>query len=49
MSDFASQQAGILGLLIFFLFFIVMVCWLMTPKAKSDAEKNAKIPFKEDQ
>lgn len=45
---FASADAGLLGLLFFFTFFIALVFWLLRPGAKGKAEEHARIPLNED-
>lgn len=46
---FASEHAGLIGLLFFFVFFVLMVLWLMLPGAKEKAKDSALIPLKEDE
>lgn len=48
MSAFASAHAGMIGLLFFFTFFVLMVLWLLRPGAKEEAQYNARIPLEED-
>lgn len=44
---FASQSAGLIGLLFFFLFFIGVVLWAFRPGSKDKYKDDALIPLKE--
>lgn len=46
---FASPLAGTLGLLFFFAFFVGVVVMLLWPGAKEKAERDALIPFREEE
>lgn len=45
---FASAEFGMIGLLIFFTLFIVMLIWLFKPGAKSEFKEHGNIPLKDD-
>lgn len=45
---FASADAGLIGLLFFFVFFCAVVLWTFRPGAKKKYEDNANIPLNED-
>jgi len=45
---FASPEAGIIGLLFFFTFFVLLALWLIRPGAKEKAKDHARIPLEED-
>ncbi len=47
MIDFLSQNAGLIGLIFFFIFFCAVVLWVMRPGTKADYKNSASIPFKE--
>lgn len=42
---FASPSFGLMGLLFFFVFFVVVTAWTFRPSAKSKYEKDAQIPL----
>ena len=44
---FSSAIAGVTGLLFFFLFFAVTALWVFRPGAKKTYDKDALIPFME--
>jgi cbb3-type cytochrome oxidase subunit 3 len=44
---FASADYGLVGLLFFFTFFVVITFWTMRPKAKARYEDHGNIPLKE--
>ncbi|MCB1531963.1 MAG: CcoQ/FixQ family Cbb3-type cytochrome c oxidase assembly chaperone [Alphaproteobacteria bacterium] len=46
---FASANAGLIGLLFFFVFFIGVVVWVMRPGSKEKYKEDAQIPLKETQ
>ncbi|MFN3827885.1 MAG: cbb3-type cytochrome c oxidase subunit 3 [Micavibrio sp.] len=48
MIDFLSQHAGMIGLLFFFTFFILMAAWIYRPGAKEQYRKKSHIPLNED-
>jgi cbb3-type cytochrome oxidase subunit 3 len=48
MQAAASTTAGMAGLLIFLGMFLFIVASLLRPGAKAEADRNARIPFKED-
>lgn len=45
---FANADIGIIGLILFFIFFCVAVAWTMRPSAKSHYIEHGKIPLRED-
>ncbi len=47
MMDWISQNAGLLGLLFFFGFFVLMALWVYRPGAKRRYQEHARIPLKE--
>ncbi|MCB1592168.1 MAG: cbb3-type cytochrome c oxidase subunit 3 [Alphaproteobacteria bacterium] len=47
MIDWISQNAGLAGLLFFFLFFVLMALWVYRPGAKKTYQDYASIPLKE--
>ena len=49
MIDFISGNAGLIGLLFFFSFFVLVTIWTFRPgaKAKDNYKKNAHIPLEE--
>lgn len=47
MTDFLNMHAGTLGLLIFFIFFVVMLAWIFRPGSKDIYIAQANIPLKE--
>lgn len=48
MIDFITHHAGVIGLLFFFCFFMLMVLWLIVPSA-AHSQDNAYIPLNEDE
>lgn len=44
---FASADAGLIGLLFFFVFFIAVVVWVFRPGSKKRYDQDAHIPLKE--
>ncbi len=44
-----SAHAGAIGLLFFFVFFVVMLFWVFRPNAKSTYQACASIPLKENE
>lgn len=49
MIDWISANAGIIGLIFFFTFFIFMALWVYRPGAKKSYQQKAHIPLNEDQ
>lgn len=49
MMDWISSNAGMIGLLFFFVFFIGMALWVFRPGAKSSYDAKARIPLNEDE
>lgn len=47
MIDWISQNAGVIGLLFFFSFFVVMGLWVYRPGARQSYQDYARIPLKE--
>jgi cbb3-type cytochrome oxidase subunit 3 len=47
-SQFASTHMGIIGLLFFFIFFVVMIAWVFRPGSKMKYQQDALIPLKDD-
>jgi len=45
---FASAPNGLIGLIIFFVFFCCVLLWLLRPGAKSKYKHYGEIPLKED-
>ena len=45
---FANADAGLYGLVIFFVFFIAAVAWLFRPGASKKYKSYGEIPLKED-
>lgn len=45
---FADSASGVIGLLIFFGFFIAMLIWLFRPNAKKKFEEHGNIPLEDD-
>lgn len=48
MMDFITHYAGLIGLLIFFVFFVVVVAWALKPANRDRFNTCARIPFAED-
>lgn len=44
-----SANAGLIGLLFFFSFFVLMALWVYRPGAKPDYDRKARIPLSEDE
>lgn len=44
-----AQNAGMIGLLFFFSFFVLMAAWVFRPGAKADYERKSRIPLSEDE
>lgn len=49
MIDWISHHAGMIGLIFFFNFFVLMAFWVYRPGAKQSYQKKAYIPLNEDQ
>ncbi len=47
MIDYIAANAGLIGLVFFFVFFGVAVLWTFRPSAKKYYEKSALIPLEE--
>jgi len=47
--DFTSANAGMIGLLFFFIFFSIVGLWTFRPNAKNKYKKHALIPLKENE
>lgn len=45
---FASSTAGLVGLIIFFTFFMGVLVWLFWPGSKDKFKKHGEIPLKDD-
>jgi len=45
--DFLTHHAGLIGLMFFFVFFVVMAVWVFRPGAKIMYQGCADIPLKE--
>lgn len=45
--DWLSAHAGMIGLLFFFIFFVVMAAWVFRPGSKTLYAANALIPLNE--
>lgn len=43
-----AQNAGVIGLLFFFIFFTLMAVWVYRPGAKQTYARHADIPLKEE-
>ena len=46
---YANATAGMIGLIIFFLFFCGLLIWLFRPGSKKHYEDAGKIPLQEDE
>ena len=46
---FANADAGLIGLLFFFIIFIGIAIWAMTPSRKKQLETHKYIPLSEDE
>lgn len=44
---FANADAGLFGLLIFFIFFVTMLIWLFRPGSAASYKKFGNIPLKD--
>lgn len=49
MIDFLSAHAGMIGLLFFFIFFVVLVLWTFRAGSKENYNESANIPFEENE
>lgn len=49
MIDFLSTNAGMIGLLFFFLFFCAVSLWTFRPGSKSQYKKFGQIPLEENE
>lgn len=49
MMDLISQNAGLIGLLFFFGFFVVTALWVYRPGARRGYQEHARIPLKENE
>ncbi len=49
MMDIVTANAGLIGLLFFFIFFSAVVLWTFRPTAKKVYEKCALIPLEENE
>ena len=47
MIDWISAHAGIVGLLFFFGFFVLMTAWVFRPGAKAGYSAKSRIPLKD--
>lgn len=47
MIDFIARNAGLIGLIFFVSFFILVLLWLFRPGAKKEFEKHGNIPLEE--
>lgn len=47
MIGWISEHAGLIGLIFFFSFFVVMAVWVYRPGAKKDYQDKAQIPLKD--
>ncbi len=47
MIDYIAANAGLIGLLFFFIFFSLVVLWTFRPSAKKSYEDHALIPLEE--
>jgi cbb3-type cytochrome oxidase subunit 3 len=45
--DFISSNAGLIGLIFFFIFFCLVALWTFRPRSKKKYEEHAKIPLEE--
>ncbi len=45
--DFLAANAGMIGLIFFFIFFSIVGVWTFRPSAKSDHIKHSLIPLEE--
>lgn len=45
---FANTEAGMIGLILFFILFVCVVLWTLRPSGKSEYKKNGEIPLRED-
>jgi len=46
---FANADAGMIGLLFFFIVFVFIILWALSPKNKKAIEAHKYIPLKEDE
>lgn len=49
MMDFISENAGLIGLLFFFSYFVATALWVFRPGSKQSYAEKSLIPLKEDQ
>lgn len=49
MIDYVSANAGVIGLLVFIVFFTVMFLWTFRPGSKTLSKDHSKIPFEENE
>lgn len=49
MMDFINSNAGLIGLLLFFVFFTVMAVWVYRPGQKKHYQSFAQIPLEENE
>ena len=47
MIDFLAHHAGLIGLLLFFIFFLIIAFWAFRPSKKAELQAHAHIPLKE--
>ena len=47
MMEFIADNAGTIGLLFFFFFFLGVLGWIFRPGARKAYEHDARIPFEE--
>lgn len=48
MMDFLGSNAGVIGLLFFFVFFTATAIWVFRPGSKEGYDAKANIPLKQD-
>lgn len=46
--DYIAANAGVIGLIFFVIFFLLVLLWLYRPGAKEQFEQHGNIPLKED-
>lgn len=49
MINYILGNAGVVGLLFFFVFFVVMVTWLFRPNSKNVYESYGEMPLRENE
>lgn len=47
MIDWLATHAGLIGLLFFFIFFVLTAIWIYRPGSKQNYQEKALIPLKE--